>query len=311
MRLPVRRDSVGVCAPGSRRAAAPSASVAPARLPASAAEAASPRAATTAPTTAEQGDEREPAPPAPASGRRGALQLRSSSGARSGSRGSSWNGSVIVAKVANAADAPDPTAGYLRAPRRAPREAPRRGHATSPSSFARSASARPRPDGRPLRDPLREQVVAVDLEPDPSPLRDVAVEPLGAERPGERQLDPGSPAGELDRLGRTARAAARGELARLPDPAAQRRRKHRVRAGDDLAPRLAGDELARPRRPAPRRPAPAPAGPTPPAARTPRRASGSAASFRSSASTAVAARPSTRSASPADARRSRGSSANP
>ena len=155
-------------------------------------------------------------------------------------------------------------------PRRASPAAPRRG--------------RGRPPG-PRRTPCCDQVVAVDLEPDRSPLRDVAIEPLGAERPGERQLDPGAPAGPLDGLGRAARAPPRRAHAPRPTP--------RPSAAASTASRA----RRRPRATARRRPARRPPAasvhgvgpqlehaPLARAARTPGRASGSAASFRSSAS---------------------------
>ena len=109
---------------------------------------------------------------------------------------------------------------------RAPRPAPARGRAISPSSLRRSASARPRPSAGPCGTPGRDQVVAVDLELDRAPLGQVAVEPLGAHRPGEDQLDRVVPARQLDRL-RGRAGLAVGQLL-LAAGRAERGGEHRV-----------------------------------------------------------------------------------
>ncbi len=153
-----------------------------------------------------------------------------------------------------------PSVGGSRAPPEAPPEAPPRRRSPRRPASPCIASARPSPIAGPSGMPAAEQVVAVDLEADPAPLRDVAVEPLRAQRPGQRQLDARAPARQLHPLG-GARRARLGQAPSLLDP--------RARAPRPAPPRrVARPPATGPRRPARRRPrrarrhpAPATAGP--------------------------------------------------
>ena len=143
-----------------------------------------------------------------------------------------------------------------------------------PQSLAQATSHRGA-----LGDSLRDQVAAIDLEPDPSPLGDVPVEPLGAQRPGERKLDPASPPRALDGLGGARRARRRRADAprQLRGPAPPRAPRPRERRPGATAPQ---PSARRPQPPAPELRAEARAAPirraarTPGAPRAPRRAFG-------------------------------------
>src|SRR5262245_26354240 len=88
---------------------------------------------------------------------------------------------------------------------------------------------------RPLGDSLGEQVIAIDLQPDLAPVRDVAIEPLRTECPGERQLGAGVPLGECGPLG-GACGARLGQFARPLDPPPESGRQDRVIALRDRLP---------------------------------------------------------------------------
>ena len=82
-------------------------------------------------------------------------------------------------------------------------------------------------DRRALRDPGRDQLLAVDLERDVAPLGQVAVEPLGAQRPGQDQLDriaARRPARPPRRGARAAPAASASSPPAGPSAAASRAR---------------------------------------------------------------------------------------
>src|SRR6185503_7967318 len=69
-----------------------------------------------------------------------------------------------------------------------------------PVELRAQSLAQPPPHRWPLGDALCDQVAAGDLQPYRPPLGHVAIEPPGAQRPGERKLDPCAPAGALDSL---------------------------------------------------------------------------------------------------------------
>ena len=232
MRLPVRREArassfsgSAASAPSAWPPAAPRSEPPPPRL--------GRHQSHDRPHDRDQGSERQTAPPAAATGRRGALQLQIL-------RKLGEVAGLVVERVGHRGESsergdaarPLPT-GYLRAPRRAPREAPPLCREPPRRASRAAPRARPRPTAGPSGTPCCDQVVAVDLEPDPSPLGDVAVEPLGAQRPGERQLDPAFARGPARPPRTDAAGFAAASSTRFADSAAQRRRKHRVGARDD------------------------------------------------------------------------------
>ena len=140
---------------------------------------------------------------------------------------------------------------------------------SSPSSLRRSTARRPRPSGAGPRNAGGDQVLAVDLERDRAPLEEVAVEPLGAQRPRQRQLDRVAPR-ELDRL-RGAAGGCRGGFSAAPGPASTAARtpgsgratpsqggagQHRAGPGPGKAGRPRAARPARPNRRAASRTAP-------------------------------------------------------
>ena len=97
---------------------------------------------------------------------------------------------------------------------------------TSPSSFSRSAAARPRPTSGPLRHAGRDQVTAVDLEDHGAPFPDVVVEPIAAQRARQHQLGRGASPRQLDAGGGAGRR--RGGQLRLAARRTERRRRQRL-----------------------------------------------------------------------------------
>ena len=116
--------------------------------------------------------------------------------------------------------------------------------AISPSSLRRRAASRPRPTAGPCGDAGGDQVLAVDLERDIAPLAQVAVEPLGAQRPGEDQLDRVAAARPAPPPPRAARGRPRPAPPRRPRP--ERRGKQRRGRGATLRPGRPREQLGDP-----------------------------------------------------------------
>ena len=114
-------------------------------------------------------------------------------------------------------------------PPRAPPSSSRSRPADSVVELAPQRRRQAAPDRRALGDSGGDQVGSVDLERDVAPLEQVAVEPLGAHRAREDELDRVAARGRLDRLGRALRAR-RGQLRGAVCGGRGRRRGSRRRA---------------------------------------------------------------------------------